>query len=332
MLPKSCFLAAVDLGSNSFRLEINQYKNGRIRRTEYLREPVRLGRGLDANLYLSEEAMSRGWKYLEKLGNHLKQVKAYQVRAIATQTLRLAKNQHEFIKRGEQLLGYPIEVIPGEDEALLIYMGVCALLDAKKTYQKTQSTKRRLVIDIGGRSTEIILGQGLKPYAAVSVPIGSVGVSMDFFSNGLMQENQFENAIASIKTQFDTAILSLKQQMEAINQPFIWETSYGASGTIGAIGNVLKRNQVTSGKITSEGVEWIYKKLLQAKTIDRINLAGLGERRDVVGGGFSILQALFTSLHGLHTIQPARGALRQGIIFEMVRPTLINMDNKAQQD
>lgn len=332
MLPKSCLLAAVDLGSNSFRLEINQYKNGRIQRKEYLREPVRLGRGLDANMYLTEEAMTRGWQYLEKLGAHLKQVKAYEVRAIATQTLRFAKNQHEFIERGAHLLGYPIEVISGEEEALLIYTGVCALLDAKKTYQKTQSTKRRLVIDIGGRSTEIILGQGLEAYAAVSIPIGSVGVSMDFFSNGSMHQDQFEKAIAFIKEQFDTAVLSLKQQMEKINQPFIWDASYGASGTIGAIGNVLKRNQETSGKITDQGIEWIYKKLLQAKTVDRISLAGLGERRDVVAGGFSIIKALFASLEGLQTIQPARGALRQGIIFEMIRPSLLSIDNRMQQN
>ena len=314
MLPKNCLLAAIDLGSNSFRLEIDQYKAGYLRRKLYLREPVRLGRGLGEDLILSQAAMTRGWDYLAKIGHQLKKQHVHQARAIATQTLRQAKNKQEFIDKGEQLLGCPIEIISGVEEAVLIYTGVSALLDIKLIRQGKNSTENRLVVDIGGRSTEIIHGQGLNIHTPTSTEIGSVGLSMQFFENGQFTHHQFDDAIAYASSQLAPAIQTLKQ-----TSPFFWNKAYGASGTIGAIGNVLRKNQISDGTINSEGLNWIYDHLIQAGHMERVHLPGLGDRKDVLGGGLSSLLALFSVINDLKNLLPARGALRQGILYDMIK-------------
>ena len=148
-------LAAVDLGSNSYRLEIGRLDHGQIHRTEYIKETVRQGNGLDENRNLTQEAMQRGWDCLARFAERMAGLKKTNVRAVATQTLREARNRDFFIDKAQQILGYPIEIISGREEARLIYLGVSHYLP--------QSSERRLVIDIGGRSTEIILGQFLEP-------------------------------------------------------------------------------------------------------------------------------------------------------------------------
>ena len=159
-------LAAVDLGSNSFRLEIGRYEHGQISRTDYLKETVRQGAGLDANRNLTREAMERGWDCLARFGERLAGFQAKNVRAVATQTLREARNRDVFIQRAGELLGFPIDVISGPEEARLIYQGVARLLP--------QSAERRLVIDIGGRSSELILGQQYVASVTSSFRVGSV--------------------------------------------------------------------------------------------------------------------------------------------------------------
>ena len=146
-------LAAIDLGSNSFRLEIGRLNHGQIHRTEYLKETVRQGNGLDADRNLTQDAMQRGWDCLARFAERLAGFRKHQVRAVATQTLREARNRDAFLQKANQILGFPIEVIAGREEARMIYQGVAHLLP--------QSPERRLVIDIGGRSTELILGQNL---------------------------------------------------------------------------------------------------------------------------------------------------------------------------
>lgn len=166
MAPES-LLAAVDLGSNSFRLEIGRVgSHQRIERVEYLKETVRQGNGLNERHELTDEAMQRGWDCLARFGERLAGFAADQVRAVATQTLREARNRDVFIARGSTLLGFPIEVISGEEEARLIYRGVSSLLPP--------SSQRRLVVDIGGRSTEVIIGQHGEARQVASYPIGSV--------------------------------------------------------------------------------------------------------------------------------------------------------------
>ena len=169
-------LAAVDLGSNSFRLEIGYLDHGQIQRTEYLKETVRQGNGLDENRNLSRQAMQRGWDCLARFGERLAGFRKFQVRAVATQTLREARNRDEFLARATQILGFPIDVISGREEARLIYQGVAHLLP--------QSNERRLVVDIGGRSTELILGHAYEARAMESFRVGSVAWSMRYFPDG----------------------------------------------------------------------------------------------------------------------------------------------------
>ena len=166
MQTKSLY-AAIDLGSNSFRLEIGQMDAGQLRRVEYIKETVRQGNGLDAERNLTEEAMERGWDCLARFGERIAGFRPSQVRAVATQTLREARNRDVFLAKAKRILGFPIEVIAGKEEARLIYLGVSHLLP--------QSAERRLVIDIGGRSTEMILGQHEIAGTLEYYRVGSVG-------------------------------------------------------------------------------------------------------------------------------------------------------------
>ena len=170
-------LAAIDLGSNSFRLEIGVLEHAHIRRVAYLKETVRQGNGLDAERQLSTEAMQRGWDCLARFSERLAGFGATQVRAVATQTLREAKNRDEFLVPAQKILGFPIEVISGREEARLIYLGVANLLP--------QSDEKRLVVDIGGRSTEMILGTGFKSQTFESYRVGSVKWSMKIFCKSM---------------------------------------------------------------------------------------------------------------------------------------------------
>ena len=191
-------LAAIDLGSNSFRLEIGVLEHGHIRRVEYLKETVRQGNGLDAERMLSREAMERGWECLARFSERLSGFGPKFVRAVATQTLREAKNRDEFLSQAEKILGFPIEVISGREEARLIYSGVVNLLP--------QSDEKRLVIDIGGRSTELIVGQGYKPKTMESYRVGSVKWSMKYFADGQFTPMAFEWAEVAAKAVLDEAL------------------------------------------------------------------------------------------------------------------------------
>lgn len=295
-------LAAVDLGSNSFRLEIGFLDHGQIHRTEYLKETVRQGNGLDEDRNLTPEAMQRGWDCLARFGERISGFKSTEVRAVATQTMREARNREVFLVRACEILGFPIDVISGPEEARLIYQGVAHLLP--------ESDERRLVIDIGGRSTELILGQGLTAQLMASYRVGSVAWSMKYFPNGLLTEQAFNAAEIAAKAILDEAMNTYKRSS--------WEIAYGSSGTIGAVFDVLKAAGVNQEAITSEGLYWLRERLLKAKHIDQIRLVGLkDDRRAVFAGGVSILCALFDLLD-INEIYPADGALRQGAIYDLL--------------
>ena len=191
-------VAAVDLGSNSFRLEIGVYEEGHIRRVDYLKETVRQGNGLDADRMLSKEAMQRGWDCLARFAERLSGFEPEFVRAVATQTLREARNRDVFLIQATTILGFPIEVISGKEEARLIYVGVAHSLP--------QSSEKRLVIDIGGRSTEMILGRAYKPYTMESYRVGSVKWSMKYFANGVFTNASFSKAEIAAKAVLDEAL------------------------------------------------------------------------------------------------------------------------------
>lgn len=295
-------LAAVDLGSNSFRLEIGRYEHGHIEKVEYFKETVRQGAGLDEDKNLTADSMQRGWDCLARFAERLAGFPRAQVRAVATQTLREARNRDEFIERGSQILGYPIDIVSGPEEARLIYQGVARLLP--------QSDERRLVIDIGGRSTEIILGRQFTPSAVASFRVGSVAWSTRYFPQGQFTERAFEAAEVAAKAVLDEALDTYQRNT--------WDTAYGSSGTVGAVGDILVNAGAPAGKITREGLDWIYAQLLTARSADRVRMAGLKEdRRAVIGGGISVLRAIF-SLLDIDEMQVAQGALRQGALYDLL--------------
>jgi exopolyphosphatase/guanosine-5'-triphosphate,3'-diphosphate pyrophosphatase len=191
-------IAALDLGSNSFRLEIGRFENGHIRRAEYLKETVRQGNGLDGDRNLTPEALKRGWDCLARFAERLSGFERHQVRAVATQTLREARNRDVFLARAHEILGFPIDVIPGREEARLIYQGVAHLLP--------QSDERRLVVDIGGRSTELILGQAYQAQVMGSYRLGSVAWSMAYFPQGQFTADAFRIAGVAARAVLDEAM------------------------------------------------------------------------------------------------------------------------------
>ncbi|HEY2558962.1 MAG TPA: Ppx/GppA phosphatase family protein [Caldimonas sp.] len=293
-------LAAVDLGSNSFRLEIGQLHGGHYRRIDYLKETVRLGGGLDARGYLSDDAAARGLDCLARFARRLDGFASSQVRAVATQTLREAKNRDAFLLRAQGVLGQSIEILSGREEARLIFAGVARLQPSKVP---------RLVIDIGGRSTEMIVGRGTRPRRAESFQVGSVSLSMKYFPEGRFSERAFREAQVAAGAELEEAL-----------QPFAakhWREALGSSGTVGAVSQVLAANGVSDGRITPEGLRWLIERCIEAGHADRLVLAGLkDDRRAVVGGGVAILYTLATHF-GIGELRPARGALRQGVIFDL---------------
>lgn len=297
-------LAAVDLGSNSFRLEIGRFELGQIQRMEYHKETVRQGNGLDADRCLSQEAMQRGWNCLARFGERLAGFKPTQVRAVATQTLREARNREEFLVVAQQLLGFPIDVISGREEARLIYQGAVHMLP--------QSDEKRLVIDIGGRSTEMIIGQGYTAETMESYRIGSVAWSMRYFPEGIFSAQTFEIAEIAAKAVLDEAIGTYASGH--------WDAAYGSSGTVGAVADVLQQlgRAPAEGMVTREGLDWLRDNLIKAKRADAVRIEGLkDDRKPVIGGGLAILRSVFDLL-GIDSMQYARGALRHGALFDLV--------------
>lgn len=296
-------LAAIDMGSNSFRLELGAMMQGRYKRTDYLKETVRLGAGLDANGMLTEDAAQRGLACLRRFAARLAGFAPGQVRAVATQTLREARNRNAFLLRAQEALGFPIEVISGREEARLIYAGVNHMQPAGK------DDGTRLVVDIGGRSTELILGKGRTPLVAESFGVGCVSLSLRFFPDGRLTREGFRQAQVAAGAELEEALQPFARQH--------WSQALGSSGTAGAVSQLLAASGVTDGRITPAGLRWCIERCLEAGHIDQIALPGLKpERRAVLPGGLAILYTLATHFD-IQSLQPAKGALRQGVIVDL---------------
>ena len=311
-------LAAIDMGSNSFRLEIGQLIDGRYRRIDYLKETVRLGAGLDVNGLLTDEASRRGLACLGRFAQRLAGFLPTQVRAVATQTLREARNRDAFLVAAQADLGFPIEVISGREEARLIYAGVARL---------QPSTVPRLVIDIGGRSTEMILGHGRRPVRAESFQVGSVSLSLKYFGEGRFTERAFREAQIAAGAELEEAL-----------QPFAashWQEALGSSGTVGAVSQLLAASGITDGSITPDGLRWLMEQCLRAGRVEKLVLPGLKEdRRAVIAGGLAILYTLAAHFD-IAALRPARGALRQGVIFDLderLQATALRQDGHDLRD
>lgn len=299
-------LAAVDIGSNSVRLEIGQVDHGHIQRAEYLKETVRLGNGLDSNRNLTPEAMQRGWDALARFGERLAGFKRGEVRAVATQTLREARNREEFLLRARTVLGFGIDVIPGREEARLIYQGVAHTLPQSDSSDR----ERRLVVDIGGRSTEMIIGHHFDAVTTESYRVGSVAWSMKYFPQGQFTPSAFHVAEIAAQAVLDDALSHYARHQ--------WDVAYGSSGTIGAVGDILAAEGGTPGLVTREGLDWLLDRLLKAGHADKLRLEGMREdRKAVIGGGLSVLRAIF-GLLDIDEMRVAQGALRHGVLYELL--------------
>ena len=298
--PADAPLAAVDIGSNSFRVEIGQMHGAGYRRIDYLKETVRLGAGLDEHGTLTSEAAERGLACLRRFAQRLQGMAPAQVRAVATQTLREAKNRDAFLRQASEALGYPIEVISGREEARLIYSGVAHL---------QPGALPRLVVDIGGRSTEMIIGRGAVPTQAESFAVGCVSLTLQHFPDGRLTAAAFRAAQVAAGAELEEALAPFAPQH--------WREALGSSGTAGAVSEVLAANHIDKGVITPEGLRWLIERCVRAGHIDKLELTGLkDDRRAVFAGGLALLYTLVAQF-GIRALQPARGALRQGVIIDL---------------
>jgi exopolyphosphatase / guanosine-5'-triphosphate,3'-diphosphate pyrophosphatase len=297
-------LAAIDMGSNSFRLEISELDNGHLRRLQYLKEAVRQGAGLDKDRNLTRESMEAGWACLARFAERLHGFNADHVSAVATQTLREAKNSEVFQKEAERILGFPIDIVSGKEEARLIYQGV--------SYFLPQNAERRLVIDIGGRSTEFIFGLGNQPQQMDSYRVGSVSWASKYFASGSLKAEAFKQA--------EVAAASFLEEAHGALKEVRWDKVYGSSGTIGAVADLLSINQMAVSKpyeVSLEGLLQLKQVLIDAGHIDKVRLEGLkDDRRPVLAGGLAVLLAIFR-LFGLKRLEATEGALRHGVLFEL---------------
>jgi exopolyphosphatase/guanosine-5'-triphosphate,3'-diphosphate pyrophosphatase len=306
-------LAAIDLGSNSFRLEICRFNNGLFQRYEYLKEAVRQGSGLDADRNLSIASMEKGWECLARFAEKLSGFDRSQVRAVATQTLREARNAKLFLDKAHQILGFPIEVVSGREEARLIYQGVAHLLPP--------SDERRLVIDIGGRSTEFIIGQNKNALQLESYRLGSVAASMKYFSTGEFTLAAFQKAEVAAKAVLDEALPIFGKDA--------WDIAYGSSGTVSAVSEALTQAGWPADRVTKEGIDWLKAQLIRIGHVDKLKLDGLKEeRKTVIGGGLSVLSALL-DLFSIEELMVTPGALRHGILYDLLDREDESKDTRA---
>ncbi|MEY2897250.1 MAG: hypothetical protein RL669_1519 [Pseudomonadota bacterium] len=295
-------LAAVDLGSNSFRLEIGRVEGSHILTQGYWKETVRLAAGLDEEQRLTRKAMDTALDTLARMNERLRGLPASQVRAVGTQTLRVAGNAADFLRRAEKVLGYPIEVIAGREEARLVFEGCAHTLPL--------STARRLVVDIGGASTELIVGRGFEAERAESFKVGCVNTSVRFFQDGIIDRASLKKAQVAVAAELEEAVELFSRRH--------WDEAYGSSGTAGAVSDILRAQGWSDGVITAEALLRLRHALLEAGEIRRIKLAGLkAERQEVIAGGVAVLSAVFDVL-GVQEMRPARGALRVGVLYDLL--------------
>lgn len=314
-------VAAVDLGSNSFRMVVAQVvktpSGTQLRPIDTLRESVRLAAGLTDNKLLGNDAYQRGLVAIRRFGERIRGFDAAKVRAVATNTLRVAKNAPSFIRDAEEALGFPIEVIAGVEEARLIYIGAAHEVSAVQG--------NRLVVDIGGGSTEFIIGKGYEPKLMESLYIGCVSHSLRFFPKGNIDAHAFKEAE-----------LAARREIQVISGAYLksgWKQVIGSSGTARALADLIAENNFNgqqsegltmgrvngaSGLITRDGLRAMKKHLLKYDNISQVELAGLkDDRRSVWPGGLAIMIAVFDEL-GIESMEVTDAALRVGVLYDLL--------------
>ncbi|MGU5818755.1 exopolyphosphatase [Aeromonas caviae] len=291
--------AAVDLGSNSFHMVIARLTEGRMQIIDRIKERVRLAEGMDEQRRMSQEAMARGLDCLALFAERLTNIKPDQIRIAGTYTLRRASNARDFVREAAKVLNHPIEIISGQEEARLIYQGVA----------HTQHIEGQvLVVDIGGGSTELIIGEGFEHKALTSRKMGCVSFTQSFFGNGKLGEKAFNAAVLEAQHQLAPIINQYRK--------LGWQSCLGSSGSIRTVRDVLQGEEWTDGAITLAGLERLKEEMLKHKRVDQLKLAGLTEERQgVFAAAVAILLGLFTSLP-IERMEYSDGALREGLLYE----------------
>ncbi|ALD01820.1 exopolyphosphatase [Acinetobacter sp. TTH0-4] len=296
-------LAAIDMGSNSFHLAIARVDHGEVKKVASMSEKVQLAAGLDENKNLTEAAQQRGLACLARFVGRLSSVQANRLRIVATNALRQAKNGHEFIQRAAEILPKPIEIIAGREEARLIYLGVSHTM---------VNSGRRLVIDIGGGSTELIIGEEFEPIHTESLQMGCVAFTSAYFSDGEINQKNFDKAVVAARKELSGIANTYKTAG--------WDTVVGSSGTIKACRQITVNMGWSDEKenLTREGLEKLKEKLLKFKHISEVDFDGLKEdRRAVLPAGVAILYAVFDVLE-LDKLVYSDGALREGVMYDLL--------------
>jgi len=303
--------AVIDLGSNSFHMLMVKVVGGSVQVIGRVKRKVRLASGLNDSLVLNKKAMTRGWECLALFAERLQDIPATNIRIVGTATLRLARNVQTFLTEAEKILGHPIHIISGEEEARLIYLGVA---------HTSACDANRLVIDIGGASTELVVGRAFIPIALASLNMGCVTYLDRYFADRLLSEDNFNKAIAAAEAETNRII----QQFSAIG----WQIAVGASGTVQAMQEILVA-QGLDEVITLPRLETIMQQAIACGQIEKLELVGLAQERvQVFASGLAILIGLFRSLH-IKGMTLSGGALREGILYGML-PQLQHDDVRSR--
>lgn len=301
-MKKYSTVAAVDLGSNSFRLQVARVVDDQIYPLDSLKDTVRLGAGLGADNTLDQATCNRALASLGRFGERLRGLPPGAVRAVGTNTFRVAKNAQEFLLQAEAALGFPIEIIAGREEARLIYLGV--------SHGLPPSHDKRLVVDIGGGSTELIIGTGLKPRQMESLYMGCVSYSQRYFPNGKISKSALQQAD-----------LAARAEVQAIAAEFSaghWQQAVGSSGTAKALSEILQMNGYSDSGITPVGLAKLREAMLKAGDCSKLQLAGLrADRVPVLAGGFAIMAAIFAELD-IGSMSVSDSALREGVLYDLL--------------
>lgn len=295
-------IAAIDLGSNSFHMVVAKAHQGEIRILERLGEKVQLAAGIDEARQLSEEAIQRGLDCLKRFAQLINGMPLGSVRIVGTNALREARNRNVFIQRAEKILGHPVEVISGREEARLIYLGV--------SHSLADTPGKRLVTDIGGGSTEFIIGQRFEPLLRESLQMGCVSYTQRYFRDGKITQARYAQAYTAARLE----IMAIENALHRIT----WDEAIGSSGTIRAIGAALKAGGFGSGEVTAEGLAWVKRKLFKLGEVDKIDFEGIKpDRRAIFPAGLAILEAIFDAL-ALQRMDHCEGALREGVLYDLI--------------
>ena len=296
-------LAAIDLGSNSFHMVVARYVLGQLRTVDRIREMVRLAEGLDGKGGLTADVRQRALECLSRFGQRLRDIPPQRVRAVATNTVRALSAPQTFLMPAETALGHAIEIVSGREEARLIYLGVAHA-------QPPKPDQLRLVIDIGGGSTECIIGSSFAALERESLQLGCVASTRRFFGDGKLSKKRWKEALTEVTAEF--------QQFAGVYRHLGWDEALGSSGTIKAIGEICAAMKLTKGAVTAEALPQVREQLLKAGHVDAIDLPSLSiERRPIIAGGILVLEAAFDALN-LQRMAVSRAALREGVLYDML--------------